>query len=89
MNINALESQNYYRTSSFYIACFLYVNDIDLVNIVDTSDPKRKEFVFKDNGDIDILVNKFNFSSENDPNLVMDIRKIFSAIKELKEKLYQ
>lgn len=78
-----------YKTSSFHIACFLYANNIDLINIVETSDSRRKEFVFRDSGDINTLVNNFNFSPEKDPDVLMDIRKIFSVIKELKEKLYQ
>lgn len=85
----SIDNENYYHTSSFHIACFLYANNIELLGIKDTTDPRRKEFVFKDNGDVDMLVKSFNFSPENDPNVIMDIRKIFSVMKELKEKLYQ
>jgi hypothetical protein len=88
-NQNAFEDDRYFRTSSFYTACFLFAKDQTLVNIDRVSDPKRAQFVFLDSPERELLLQNFNFAKEDSPDVLVDARKFVTAIKQLKEKLYQ
>lgn len=88
-NQNAFEDDRYFRTSSFYAACFLFAKDQTLVNIDRVSDPKRAQFVFLDSPERELLLQNFNFAKEDSLNVLVDARKFVTAIKQLKEKLYQ
>jgi len=79
----------FFRTSSFNIASFLYVKSFDLVSVDDTSNPRRKEFVFRDTPEREGLVNSFNFAPVNDSQVIVDARELIHAIKTLKDKVHQ
>lgn len=77
-----------YQTSSFYTAVFCYVKGLQLIDI-DRSDPKRAQFVFADTPNREHLLKRFNFAKRNSPEVMVDAREFVTAIKELKDKLYQ
>lgn len=79
----------YFRTASFYLAVFLLVKGLELVNIDKISNSKRAYFVFLDCPEREFLVRSFNFGKENLPEVMVDARKFTMAIKLLKDKLYQ
>lgn len=74
--------------TSFYPAVFLYAKGFRLLNIIYTT-PKRAQFVFKDRPDRRDLIQAFNFSPENSPEVMVDARNFVAAIKSLKDRLYQ
>lgn len=80
---------HYFRTTNFYTACFLFVKGLELVNIDATIDPKKAFFIFLDTPEREFLLKSFNFAQENSPEVVVDARKLITAIKTLKDKLYQ
>lgn len=84
------KNEHYFRLTSFYVACFLFVNGLELVDIEeDPINPKRLQFVFKDSPEREALIHNFNFAKENSPEVVVDPRKFVAVIKLLKDKLYQ
>jgi len=80
MNIN-----NKYKTSNFDLAIFLIVKDFHLLDI--ENDNPRKIFVFDYSSELKDLVRFFNFSKDNDSEVMVDARKLLSARKNLKTKL--
>ena len=91
MNTDEYKNQDsrYFRTSSFYVAAFLFANGLTLVNIDKVTDLKRAQFVFLDTPERELLLNNFNFAKEDSPEVMIDPRKFVIAIKRLKEGLYQ
>lgn len=83
------QDNRYFRTTSFYISAFLFAKGLELVNIDKTTDPKKARFVFVDSLEREFLLESFNFGKENDPEVMIDARKLIMAIKMLKDKLYQ
>lgn len=81
-------NENIFRTTSFYVAVFLFVKGVELINIIPT-DSKRSEFIFKDTPERENLVQTFNFGREDAREVLVDVRKLVTAIKVLKDKLYQ
>ncbi len=79
----------YFKTQSLNIACFLFAKGFELVNIDTTVDPKRAMFVFVDTPDRELLLQQYSFAPEDSPTVICDVRKIFSSLRTLKEKLYQ
>jgi len=86
---NKNQDNRYFRTSSFYLATFLFVKGLELANIDKTDNPKRAHFVFIDSPEREVLLESFNFGKENSPEVMVDARKFVMAIKMLKDKLYQ
>jgi hypothetical protein len=86
---NTFEDNRYWRTRSFYTSCFLLAKDQTLVNIDRVTDPKRAQFVFLETNEREFLLHQFSFAKENDPEVMVDARKFVTAIKQLKDKLYQ
>lgn len=84
-----MNKDKYFKTTSFYLASFLFAKGLELVNIDRTADLKRKEFVFLDSPDRELWLESFNFGKENNPEVMIDARKFVMAIKMLKDKLYQ
>ncbi len=78
----------YFRLASFYGAVFLFAKGLELVNI-DRTNPSRSQFVFIDTPERESLLQTFNFSKENSPESLIDARKFVTAIKTLKQALYQ
>lgn len=88
--LNKDQDDRYFRLTNFYAACFLFTKGLELVNIEeDPTNPKRSQFVFKDTPEREILVHNFNFAKEDSPEITIDPRKFVTAIKLLKDKLYQ
>lgn len=87
--MNNNNSDKYFRTSSFYTACFLFSKDQVLVNIDKVTDPRRAQFVFLDSPERESLLQGFNYAKEDAPGVLIDARKFVTAIKQLKDKLYQ
>ena len=83
------QENKYFRTTSFYVATFLFVKGLELVNIDKTADPKKAQFVFIDSPGRKLWLESFNFGKENSPEVMIDARKFVMAIKMLKDKLYQ
>lgn len=83
------KDERYYQISNFYPAAFLFAKGLELVNIDKITDPKRVQFVFADTHEREMLVRSFNFGKDGSPEVLVDARKFVSAIKFLKEKLYQ
>lgn len=87
---NSLQTdERYFKTSSFYTAAFLYSKDCELINVDKTINPKRAQFVFLNNPQLDILVDIFNFAKDLEPGLQVNVRTFITAIKNLKTLLYQ
>lgn len=82
-------NDRYLRISSFYPAAFLLAKGAGLVNIDKISDPKRAVFVFAEPLACEELLHAFNFGKEDEQMVLVDSRKMATAIKTLKEKLYQ
>lgn len=86
INENNIKYQSY-KTSDFYLACFLLSKNIDLLNIEPLIDnPKKMNFVFvveKDN-----IINDLINSFYNGKGLV-SVKKYMHSIRDLKGMLYK
>jgi len=80
--------ERYFRTTSFYTASFLFAKGLELVNL-DKTNPKKAVFVFRDSPYRELLLESFNFGKEDALEATIDSRKLITAIKQLKEKLYE
>ena len=83
------QDTRYFRTSNFYAAAFLFAKNQTLVNIDRLADPKRAQFVFLDSPERELLLHNYSFAQEDSPETLVDFRKAITAIKTLKDKLYQ
>lgn len=88
MKINTNQDNKYFSITNFYTATFLLAKDLELANI-DRTNPSRCQFVFVDTPQREKLLEAFNFAKESSPEVIVDARKLISAIKSLKDKLYQ
>ena len=75
-----------FRTSDINLASFLSAKGFQLFKIENHS--KRKIFVFDNNLQLKHLTEVFYFAQENDAELMVDARKLFRSLKELKTKIY-
>jgi len=89
MNKNPNKNKKYFKTTSFYLASFLFAKGLELVDIDKLTDLKRAHFVFIDSPERELWLENFNFGKENAPEAMIDARKFVMAIKMLKDKLYQ
>jgi len=85
------ENKKLYRSSSFYTVIFLIVKGgLELVSIEPSPiNPNRSVFVLKDSPNRSNLLKELNFAEENSPSVMVDFRKVVTAIKNLKTNLYQ
>jgi len=74
-----------YSTSSFYLSCFLLCNEIELINIDKSSNPRRAIFNFQDTLKREKLVNTFNFGKK----ALVDVRRFTEAQRQLKNAIYE
>ncbi|MES2224284.1 MAG: DUF5659 domain-containing protein [Patescibacteria group bacterium] len=74
--------ERYFRSSDFYLCCFLFAKNINLVGI-DKDDPKRSIFAFENSVELQELVEEF-FQNKASVNP----RLFASAIKEIKQQIY-
>lgn len=84
-----LNDQKYFRTTGFYPATFLFVKGIELVDIEKFPNSKRAEFIFNEPQACEHLIKVFNFCKAGEKEALVDAREMITAIKSLKEKLYQ
>lgn len=82
------QNSKHFHTSNFYITAFLLSKGFQLVDI-SRSDPKRSEFILGDRPDRKELIQSFNFAPEDSLEVQIDSRKFVTAIKMLKDRLYQ
>jgi hypothetical protein len=81
-------NDKYYRTSSFYLASFLFAKGIELTNL-DKTNPRKCIFVFVNSPETESLVEFFNFAKDESSEILVDARKFIMATKLLKDKLHQ
>ena len=74
-----------FKTSDFYKAAFLVAKQKNLIRIDDIHE-KRATFVFENDGTIKDLVHAYDFGGVQ---VMLDARKLFQSIKEVKRILYQ
>lgn len=79
----------YFRTSSFGISVFLLAKNIELADIDKISNSKRATFVFVNCPDLQDLLQAFNYGKDDDLSVMVDVRRVLLATRQLKEKLYQ
>lgn len=84
-----MQNDKYFRLQSFYLAAFLFTKGMELVNVDRVSNQRRVTFVFLDSPDREDLIESFNFGKEDSSAVLVDARKLITAIRTLKEKLYQ
>ena len=84
-----MKDDRYFRTSSFQCGSFLFAKGMALADIDKISNPKRANFVFVDTPEREDLLQAFNYGKEGDPMVMVDARKLMTATKALKEKLYE
>lgn len=82
------DNQPSFRISNFYSAAFLFAQGMELIGI-DNSNHRRAEFVFTNPGKCELLVRSYSFAQDGSAETLVDARKFSTAIKLLKEKLYQ
>lgn len=86
----SIQSDNrYFRTTNLYTACWLYAKGFELANIDKTADPKRAQFVFPNSPELEAAVHIFLYSLDSSPELLINARKLFTSMKQLKNGLYQ
>ena len=83
-----MKKDKYFKSSNFYQAAFLVAKGMELADI-DFSEPRRCKFVFLDTPEREKLLEFFNFGREDAPGAMVDARKLITAVKTLKDKLYQ
>jgi hypothetical protein len=79
----------HFQTTNFYQAVFLFAKGVELVNVDKTISTRRSTFVFVNCQEIEELLQAFDYGKENDPSVMVDVRKMVVATRTLKEKLYQ
>lgn len=88
-NSDKPSDDRYFQTTTFNTAAYLYAKGYQLAGIDKTPDSKRSEFVFVNSVDLKTDVETFLLAKENEPDLLINARTLFSAIKQLKNILYQ
>jgi len=84
-----MNENKYFKTTTFYLAAFLFAKGLELVSVDKITDSRRAYFVFVDSPLRELWVERFNFGKEDDQEVMVDVRKMVTAVKTLKEKLYQ
>lgn len=86
---NEFGEERYFQSSNFYLSVFLFAKGLEMVNVDKIVDPKRAQFVFRDTPEREMWLENYNFAKEDAPGAMIDARKFVTAIKMLKDKLYQ
>jgi hypothetical protein len=84
-----MQNDRYFRLQSFYQAAFLFAKGMELANVDRVSNSQRATFVFVDSPEREELIQSFSYGKEDDPATLVDARNLITAIRTLKEKLYQ
>lgn len=88
-NINKPSDDRYFRTNQFNVAAFLFAKGFEIAGVDKTTNPKRAEFIFPNSVELEIAVHEFNFAKDSSSEILINARTLFSAIKQLKNILYQ
>lgn len=88
-NLNKYDSDRYYRTNQFNVAAFLFAKGFEIAGVDKTTNPRRADFIFPNSVELDIAVHEFNFAKDSSSEILINARTLFSAIKQLKNILYQ
>lgn len=88
-NLNKYDSDRYYRTNQFNVAAFLFAKGFEIAGVDKTINPRRADFIFPNSVELEIAVHEFNFAKDSSPEILVNARTLFSAIKQLKNILYQ
>jgi hypothetical protein len=88
-NTNKDSDDRYFRTTTFNTAAYLYAKGYQLAGINKTVDSKRSEFVFVNSADLQTDIEIFLLANETEPDLLISARTLFTAIKQLKNVMYQ
>lgn len=85
-----MENTDKYLTTSFYTAVFLILKGYELLGIEKIDKFSRQStFVFKDTPERASLIGAFYYAPKNSKKVMVDFREVVTAIKSLKDKLYQ
>lgn len=84
-----MQDDKYFRLQSFYQAAFLFAKGMELANVDRVSNSQRATFVFVDSPEREGFIQSFSYGKEGAPATLVDARKLITAIRTLKEKLYQ
>lgn len=84
-----MKDRKHFRTSSFYGAVFLLAKGMELVTVDRVTDPRRAGFVFVDTDERESLLRSFSSGKQDEPEALVDARRLTAAIRSLKEKLYE
>lgn len=89
MNKNKPSDDRYFRTNSLNTASFLFAKGFELANVDKTQNPKRAEFVFVNSAELQLHLELFQTANRTEPEVLVDARILFNAIKQIKTILYQ
>lgn len=89
MSITSQQDDRYFRTTSFYASCWLLAQGFELVNIDKLVDSKKAYFVFFNSPELAAALRNFNFAKDDSSDLLVNVRSFVTAIKHLKNALYQ
>lgn len=84
-----MKHDKHFRLQSLYQAAFLFAKGMELASVDRASGSQRATFVFVDSPEREDLMQSFSYGKEGDPTALVDARKLITAIRALKEKLYQ
>ena len=81
------DKNRYFRSSSFPLAVFLFTKGEQIAGINPTENPNKKEFAFVKTDRLDELVEIFKFGENDDPELLVPIRLVEQARRQLLDRL--
>ena len=81
------DKNRYFRSSSFPLAVFLFSKGEQIVGISPTENPGKKEFAFIKTDRLEELVEIFKFGENDDPELLVSIRLVEQARRQLMDRL--
>lgn len=76
------------KTSNLALAAFLLCRQAELIDVEHESGSSRAFFLFLGNKKTQDLFHEYQFSKRQSPELMVDFRDAFYAIKSIKERLY-
>ena len=81
-----MDQNKYYKTNSFYLAAFISAKGVALIDV--EKNFNRVNFIFPGSEEVNNLVRVFNFGNEDDRKLLVNFKKVQTAIKQLKSLIY-
>ncbi len=81
------DSDRYFRSCSFPLVLFLYVQDQQVAGINPVDNTGKKEFAFVKTPSLEVLFDKYKFGAKDDPDIFVSVRTYEQARRELLERL--